>query len=315
MNRSFLLIFTLFVQSSSLWAQSNTAQPVIHLRAAVDQLRLRAQANKNAAVVAVVAENEQLTYLGETGGAMENITLRGVAHRARWYKVRPVNDPDKTGWVYGGAVTLSSVFLPDGVSPGTIREDFLQIYPIRSEEFDDNQPPAGLLRDTAGYMLNEHAIRLPFKDGSTRILADTISADSYGDGENDLVYTYQGRLEAIDQYVVEKTGYEWNVMQFWNRKNGQLCQSLDYPLGLPSLSPDAHWVALAYADPYETLGGLQFFWADSTGLYPAFNIQQNDRTAEGYWQVSSGEFYFRWAPIMSGNEAAPGWYRMRVVMQ
>lgn len=314
MNRYFFLIFTLSVQLSNLLAQSTTAKPVIHLRVAVDQLRLRAKADKNAEVVAVVAENEKLTYLGETGGAMEKITLRGVAHHARWYKVRPVNNPDKTGWVYGGAVTLSSVFLPDGVGPGSIREDFLQIYPIRSEDFDLSQPPTGLLRDTAEYVLNEHTIQLRFKDGSTRILADTISADSYGDGENDLVYAYKGRLETIDQYVVEKTGYEWNVMQFWNRNNGQLCQSLDYPQGLPSLSPDAHWVALAYADPYETLGGLQFFWADGTGLYPAFNIQQTDRTARGYWQASDGEFYFRWEPIMSDNEAVHGWYRMRVVM-
>lgn len=288
---------------------------MIHLRAAVNQLRLRAKPDKNAAVVAELSEHDQLTYLGETGGATEAITLRGVAHRARWYKVTPRDIPDKTGWVYGGAVALSSVFLPDGVSPGSIREDFLQIYPISRDEFEKGDPgaPNGLLRDTAAHNIHPHAFQLTFKDGRQCIVADTISPDSYGDGESDIVYEYLGQFPAIGQYVVEKSGYEWACMQFWDQNNRKVLSGLDYPFGLPALSPDAHWVSMGYVDPYETMGGIQFLWADATGIYPAFNIQQFDRTARGYWSNTTGEYFFQWESTMSNDSAQFRWFKMKIL--
>lgn len=315
MKTRFFLCLFLFGALSGLPAQNTPAKPLIHLRAAVDHLRLRAKPDKNAAVVAELSENDQLLYKGETGGATENITLRGVAHRARWYKVAPTDTPEKAGWVYGGAVALSSVFLPDGVSPGSIREDFLQIYPISRDEFENGDPgaPNGLLRDTAAHNIHPHAFQLTFKDGRKCIVTDTISPDSYGDGESDIVYEYLGQFPAIGQYVVEKSGYEWACMQFWDQNNGKVLSGLDYPNGLPALSPDAHWLALVYADPYETEGGIQFLWADATGLYPAFNLQQAGRTAQGYWSATTGEYFFQWEPIMSNEPTELRWFKMKIL--
>lgn len=313
MKTRFFLCLALCCALSSLPAQNPAAKPMIHLRAAVNQLRLRTKPDKNAAVVAELSEHDQLTYLGETGGATESITLRGVAHRARWYKVTPRDIPDKTGWVYGGAVALSSVFLPDGVSPGSIREDFLQIFPISRDEFEHGDPgiPNGLLQDTAEHRVGGRSFELAFKSGIKRILSDTTSPE--GDGESNIYYRYEGQFPAIGQYVVEKSGYEWAEIQFWDYNNGKIQSSLSYPDGLPSLSPDTHWIAQAYADPYETEGGIQFLWADATGLYPAFNIQQADRTARGYWSATTGEYFFQWRPIMSDDPVQSQWFKMKIL--
>lgn len=313
MKTRFFLCLALFCALSSLPAQNPAAKPMIHLRAAVDQLRLRAKPDKNAAVVAELSEHDQLTYLGETGGTTEAITLRGVAHRARWYKVTPRDIPDKTGWVYGGAVALSSVFLPDGASPGSIREDFLQIYPVSRDEFENGDPgaPNGLLQDTAEHRVGGRSFELTFKSGIKRILSDTTSPE--GDGESDIYYRYEGQFRTIGQYVVEKSGYEWAEIQFWDYNNGKIQSSLSYPYGLPALSPDARWIAQAYADPYETEGGIQFLWADATGLYPAFNLQQADRTAHGYWSATTGEYFFQWGPIMSDDPAQSLWFKMKIL--
>lgn len=303
-NKATSTVMAVFV---SLWAMpalfaqdAPAARPLITLRVTVDHLRLRAQPDKNAKVIAELPEHAQLTYLHETGGAFENVTLRGVTHRARWYKVSPVHEATKTGWVYGGAVALSSVFLPDEVAPGSVNTDFLTINPLSKAEYEKGARSAvtGLLRDSTEHQINDTTFVLTFDNGTRQVIQDTI--DRRFDDENSIYYQYLGQFPDIQQYVIEHFGYEWNTFHFFDRRNARCVTSLTYPMGRPALSPDQHWVALAYADPYETQGGFQFLWADKTGIYPAFNLQQADRMGQGYW-TPAGEYVFSWETIISPN--------------
>jgi hypothetical protein len=296
-------------------SSAQTPAPIIHLRAKVDHLRLRAKPDKNAAVVTELPENTQLRYLGESGGQLEQVTLRGVAHNARWYKVAPADDDAKIGWVYGGAVALSSVFLPEGVSPASIHEDFLDIRKVIKSDFEKGLGNAqnGLLQDTLAHHVDETTIKLDFDNGKQRIIRDTVNTEF--DGENDMVYSYHGQFADIGQYVVEVFGYEWNAMQFIDRRNGKTVENLGFPFGLPSLSPNKKWVALGYGDPYESAGGLQVFLADKTGLYTAFNIQLDVYQATNlYWSVDSGELFFAMEAV-DGNEGThpTQYFRLKIL--
>ena len=93
--------------------QAQETAPIIYFRAGVDKLRLRAAPDKNAAVLSELKEQTLLRYLNESGGNVEQLTLRGVQYNKRWFKVAVADDLSKSGWVYGGAVAISSVFLPN----------------------------------------------------------------------------------------------------------------------------------------------------------------------------------------------------------
>ena len=97
--KKYAFTLLLLLTACSVWGQNSPTKPMISLRATVDHLRLRATPDKSAAVIAELPEHSQLLYLDETGGAFENVILRGVPHQARWYKVSPIGASTQIGWV------------------------------------------------------------------------------------------------------------------------------------------------------------------------------------------------------------------------
>lgn len=292
--------------------QTAAQEPVIYLRATVDHLRLRAQPAKNAAVVVELPEHTQLKFLGVTGGTVEQISLRGVIHNARWYKV--AHNEKNVGWVYGGAVAVSSVYLPDDARPSSVKEDFLQITAVSKSEFDKGLAnyQTTVLRDTLEHPEVDQRFQITCDNGKTLEFRDTI--DTVYDGEESWYYDYIGQLTAIGQYIVSVSASEWDVYRFVDRRTGRIVQSVDLPMGWPELSPNQKWVALGSIDPYESIGGLQILFADHTGIYPAFTVQQPNRGVDQYYWSPGGELFFRWEAIFSAEENQPEfeYYRLKI---
>ncbi len=306
------LLLATFYGLPAAKGQSAAQGPVIYLRATVDHLRLRAQPAKNAAVVVELPEHTQLKFLGVTGGTVEQISLRGVTHNARWYKV--AHNDNTIGWVYGGAVAVSSVYLPEEARPSDVKEDFLQITAVSKNEFEKGlaKYQTTVLRDTLEHPEVDQRFQITCDNGKTLEFRDTI--DTVYDGENSWYYDYVGQLAAIGQYIISLSASEWDVYRFVDRRTGKIVQSIDLPMGLPELSPNQKWVALGSNDPYESIGGLQMLFADHTGIYPAFTVQQPNKGVDQYYWSPCGELFFRLETTFSAEENQPEveYYRLKM---
>lgn len=273
--------------------QAQETAPVIYFRAGVDKLRLRAAPDKNAAVLLELKEHTMLRYLNESGGNVEQLTLRGVQYNKRWYKVALADDLAKSGWVYGGAVAISSIFLPANLPFDAIQEDFLRISKSSKAEFDKAraQHKSDFIRDTLAHCPEVGVIRLDYENGNGRIIRDSIQEEY--DGEGSIEYEYLGQYTSIPQYLVQIHGSEFQALQLISRENGKMLETQSFTEGIPAVSPDKKWIALGYGDGYELVGGLQLLRVDTNGVFPAFTIEQEDANVTlYYWMENTGELYF-----------------------
>lgn len=314
-----IFLYVIFILNLISWplvlsAQENAA--IVYFRAGVDKLRLRAAPDKNAAVLAELKEHTMLRYLNESGGNMEQLTLRGVQYNKRWYKVAVADDLSKSGWVYGGAVAISSVFIPENISFDAIQEDFLKISKSSKAEFEKVKTAAQnvFTRDTLAHCPEAGVIRLDYENGNGRIIRDTI--DAKFDGEGSIAYEYLGQYESIAQYLIKINGSEFQALQFISSRNGKLLETMPFTNNIPVLSPDKKWLALGHGDVYENRGGLQFLLSDANGVFLAFTIEQEDAdVTDCYWSESSGELFFVLDKISREYGVPPSnlrYYRLKI---
>lgn len=286
-----LILTWALVLPAAVWAQTPGSNKIsIGFRATVDHLRLRATANKTAAVVAELPEHTQLIYLDQTAGNWDEVTLRNQAHTARWYKVSTADISQKTGWVYGGAVMPSSVYISTESDPKVpvLHYDFMDLEPITQQQYQtvSLQYHNPVRYDTTLYRTNDSTLLLPINTGKPYTLV------SEGQEENRKEYSYEGQLPDIQTYLVTANYYEYGEILIIDQKTGRQTATLGYPGELPQLSPDKQWLALGWSDIYESNGGLQVLAVLPDGVYTATLITIENMYFEGVCWDTQGRIYF-----------------------
>ena len=294
----------LLVTSQSLSAQANE-QIWITFRVDVDKLRVRAAPDKNAKVVAELPEDTQLKYLNATAGNWDEIELRGKKHKARWYKVEEVGTP-VTGWVYGGAVVLSSVYFEGPESFPALRHDFVEMEQIADEIYDKAKAAFAdqMVYDTIDYQLNDSTILLKFDDGSKKELTGSSEPEeSYAN------YTYLGRLPGAHQYFVQAIYYEDMDITMYDTRNGAEL-SIDFG-EIPRLSPDSRWLAAGFQNPYEEDSGIQLYinLPKKVAEFARITLPGSDCT-DLCWD-NSGNLYFKYR-LWSEERNVVKYYRLKI---
>jgi len=79
----------------------------VMLEAAVNDLKIRAQAGLKGKEVIRIAKGDKLTFQGGLSDMNDKIELRGEKFNELWLSVKTADD--KEGWVYGGAVTYDTL--------------------------------------------------------------------------------------------------------------------------------------------------------------------------------------------------------------
>jgi hypothetical protein len=263
------------------------AQPVVTFRADVDKLRLRAAPDKNAAVVAELPEHTQLTYLGQTAGSEDQITLRGQAHKARWYQVNTTDANPKTGWVYGGAVVVSSVFLSENDQLGDYKSDFLEISPISEAAYETTfKNQTARIRYNTTQVLSGVALPAPVVLEYQNGKADTLR--SRYDEENTELYRLRGEWQGT--YVVEVQYAEMGQVLLYDQRTGRRVVSRGFSGDLPQPSPDAKWLAMSWTTGFadESEGGVQVFAVLPDGVFESMLLAAPQLTCKGLCWDAAG---------------------------
>lgn len=263
-------------------------QIFITFRVDVDKLRVRASPDKNAKVVAELPEHTQLKYLNETAGNWDEIELRGKKHKARWYKVEGTDMPVK-GWVYGGAVVLSSVFVDSVVTIPNLNYDFFTLKEISGAEYDavfaiyNNQ----IEQDSLEHQLNDSTLVFKFENGKVLKLISFETPES----DNMEQYYYAGKINAAHQYVIEATYYEAMDLTMLDTRTGQETV-LDFGT-LPAISTDNQWIAAGWGEPYEEMGGIQLYKNTKNGIAAFMSATFARADCLDFCWNKSGDIFFK----------------------
>lgn len=288
MNKFFLLLHMITL-CAVLSAQSTT----ISFRVTVEKLRLRAAPDKNAAVIAELPEHTQMVYLDQTSGTWDEVTLRNQPHKARWYKVHPSEKPQQVGWVYGGAVALSSVYMANDadLKVPVLHYDFLELEQVTSQQYQAvfNAYHNPMQYDTVFtlYHTNDSTLVLPIKNGTQHTLV------SGGLEEDMQEYYYEGQLPDIHTYLVRANYYEYEEVILIDQNTGRRVATEGFPGELPQLSPDKQWLAQSWSNIYENNGGLQLLAVLPDGVYAAALFAIENMYFEGACWDAQGRIYFR----------------------
>ncbi len=278
-----LLSFQLIAQQSP--------QTWVTFRVNVDNLRVRNAPDKNAKVVAELPEHTQLKYLNETAGSWDEVTLRNQKHKARWYKVETI-DGATTGWVYGGAVALSSVYAEAGTKAPEWHYDFLDLHSVNETAYNAvaSTFKNAMVYDTLQHQLNDSTILLKFDNGQQKKIVST--PPDYE--ENRQTFTYLGHIPAAHQYLVAGEYYEDADIRMYDIRNGNEIVSQNFP-EIPQVSPDAKWLAGIWDNsPYEDESGIQIYKNISEGVFEfALITLQNIQCSDICWD-KAGNIYFKY---------------------
>jgi Bacterial SH3 domain len=307
-------ITILLLTTVVLRGQGTSPNPmVVTLRVDVDQLRLRAAPDKAAEVVATLPQHTQLRYLDQTAGTWDEITLRGQPHRARWYKVQTAEEPIRTGWVYGGAVVLSSVYLATKGEVPALQYDFLTLEQVSRQQYEAARKAYvdPIMYDTLQHQQRDSTLILPLDT-----LGKTARFVSQSNEENTEIYNYTGQIPAIRNYIVEGLYYEYNEYILIDQRNGRMVKTQGFPEDLPRLSPDQKTLAAAWSDVYESNGGVQILSVLPDGVFDTALLAIEGVYFGNVCWGADGSIYlssYLWSDAMKGKPNVHQYHRLRLV--
>lgn len=237
-----ICIFTACKDTNSRQTATNTQQDsvvieanipeskpkTVTLYAWVDRLRVRADADKKASIVAEVMEGTPLTFLDEKSDFTEKINLRGTLFDEPWLKVK--TEDGKIGWVYGGGVKFYAPKIDAAPSP------YDHCMPLRVENQWGKYRACMDLTAQKQLTINQRWVQdkddkltIRLLDGSTKTFVD----QSPSMEEDGFEYSYSHYLPKMGFHVLFLVGYESSAYLLVNDKSGSTQKLFGYPKASP----------------------------------------------------------------------------------
>lgn len=273
-------------------ATSPKTDPLV-LYAWVDQLRVRAAADKKADIVAEIPEGGQLAFLNEKSDFTEKITLRGTLHDEPWLKVKTAKG--EVGWVYGGGVKFYAPIVDMAVSP---YDDCIAMQVNQQGEASYNcmeKVRAKQLRINSRWVKEtKENVTITLLDGSKKVFTNeqlSMEGDNFS-------YNYHYYIPKIGYHVLRIWGYEWSGYLLVNDKSGKTIEIYGYP----KASPDFRHIVITNIDleasfEYNGVGllgftdnGLEMILDEELTDYgPVLPIWIDNKTVEITYLPSQGD--------------------------
>jgi hypothetical protein len=286
----------------------------IEFEAMVDQLRLRAAPDPNAAVLCEIPEGARLTYLHQSGGQAMQTTLRGVLRKGRWHKVRhsPASGKSQEGWVFAGAVALRRVYGEGEAQIDTLQYDFLKVKKVSKAQFEAQAAryKNDFVDDLAARTWADTTFLLPFDNGKHCVLADTSSWPQF-EFES---HSYVGYYPSVGLYLLYGEYYGEIFSQWYklvNKRDGTEQPGFLNGEMIPLLSPDKKWLADSFSADCGSVQAMDFVVNDGKAWRSAFMFQ-----IEGYfakqmvWGDHSHEIWVEWAEDQYERTGGVGYYKI-----
>ncbi|MFK8103991.1 MAG: SH3 domain-containing protein [Saprospiraceae bacterium] len=242
-----------------------TSTSTQYLYAWVDKLRLRAEPDTKAKIVAEVKEGAQLTYLNEKTAFTQKITLRKVRHDEPWLKV--ATESGEEGWVYGGGVRVYQAKIDQAPSPYDdcyqLSDSYKMSQCVEQLNKKQLQKAADFIQVTAtGY-------RIKLLDGTQKVLTERVDSLAR---ENFLDYDYRYYIPKMGYYVFAFYAFESFGFTLVNDKSGK---TLNLP-GYPKPAPDFKHLVCYSPLPEMGFYSLAIWGFTDNGMTELFKKEMQD---------------------------------------
>lgn len=205
-----------------------TSSNKVKLYAWVDQLRVRATADKKSEIVEEIAEGGALTFLEEKSDFTEKINLRGTLFNEPWLKVKTASG--KTGWVYGGGVKFYAPIVDQSSSP---YDDCMELQRdgknLQAHDCEEKVRQWQLKANQRWVQETKENIILTLLDGSKSTFKNqelTMDTENY-------TYRYSYYIPQMGYHVLRAFSHEWSGYVLVNDKSGKKIDIFGYPKASP----------------------------------------------------------------------------------
>ncbi len=200
----------------------------VQLYAWVDQLRVRASADKKSEIVEEIPEGGALTFLEEKSDFTEKINLRGTLFNEPWLKVETASG--KIGWVYGGGVKFYAPVVDQSSSP---YDDCMELLSEgknpQAHECKEKVRKKQLRINQRWVQESKERTIITLLDGSKVTFENKDLMMETGDH----AYQYAYYIPKMGYHVLRVFGYEWSGYILVNDKSGKKIDIFGYPKASP----------------------------------------------------------------------------------